>query len=70
MNEESFVKVPQSTIVLLHGQVGNMRHRLSRCRILVEANQIEAADAMLVDIVLELAYLEQYLPPHNLKLPF
>lgn len=70
MPNETFVQFPQSSVVLCHGQIGNIRQHLAAAKDHLDKKMYSQAENALEEARLELAYLEQYLPPHQLKFPF
>jgi len=69
VNGEVFVKLPVSVVVVLHGQVGNIRSRMNLVQELIAKGQSNRALEICAEVQTETDYLESYLPPMPGKLP-
>ncbi len=70
MKEEHFVKMKSERVMLLHGQVGNIRSRVTKIQALLLASDIALALDLCLEVQEEVGYLENYLPPRVNKAPF
>jgi len=68
MTDELCVQIAQSQVIIIHGQVGNIRHRLEQIRVALKENRYRDAMDAYKEAYIELGFMEGYLPPHNLKL--
>ncbi len=70
MNDESFVRLPSSTLIILYGQVGNIRSRLITLTDVTQSLEWEGAETVIAELNTELDFLESYLPQRVDDIPF
>ena len=70
MNDESFVRIPSSTLNIIYGQIGNVRVRLMQLDELLDESVNPREKALVAEAATELEFLESYLPGSVADIPF
>ncbi len=66
---EKSLLTPEQKDLMVRGQIGNTRAKISEMVQVLAANGLNAYVPYLEAIALEVAYLEEYLPPMKLRKP-